>query len=403
MDLRFFLGFALTTIGGLLTAQAPVPAPAKPAAPPAAQGQGTPPVKLEPAKDPAKQDPAKQDPAKQDPDRPGKKPADEIAELQREQERLQKEIAFVREQVAMSNRLLSDKFASRKLQVTGIDAGTSAVSAPIVATQMKRARVMTDEEKRANTDAVLLIDSQPVKEAALDELVAYLKTQPAQAPDEKAAYQRVTLEVIRVTSILGAVGDSIREAQKQVAEAKEKLAKGTPFAEVAKTFNHGPGLPEDGKFTLTHSSRFGLALESVAFGAKEGTMLPPIPTMDGFVIAQVDKIVAGEAPSLEVHLIVIPYLSDPKEMEQARTRAALGRVDVAVRDEKMYERLPPFLQPLPMAAVDTAKGEDAPKAPKVDSPDDKPKEGAKKDPPKSDAVKKEPVKATPPAGGGHQV
>jgi hypothetical protein len=393
MDLRFFLGLALTSLGGLLTAQAP--AAAKPAAPaPAAQGQGTPPTK---------QEPGKQDPAKQDPDRPGKKPADEIAELQREQDRLQKEIAFVRDRAAMSSRLLSEKFANRKLEVEGIDAGTSAVSAPVVAMQMKRARLMTDEEKRANGDAVLLIDSRPVKDAALDELAAYLKTMPSQTTDEKAAFQRVTLEVIRLNSMLAAVASSVMDAEKQVAEAKEKLAKGTAFADVAKTYNHGPGLPEDGKVTLSHFSRFGLPFEAAAFSAKEGTMLPPIPTMDGFVIAQVDKIVPGDAPertTLEMHLLQIPYLAEPKDMEQARQRAALGKIDIAVRDEKMFERLPAFLQPLPAPTIAPAKADEPSKAPKVDSAEqDKPKQ----DKPKADAVKKEPAKVTPPAGGGHEV
>jgi hypothetical protein len=297
----------------------------------------------------------------------------------------------------MSSRLLSEKFASRRLQVAGIDAGTSAVSAPVVAMQMKRARLMTDEEKRGNADASLLVDSRPVKDAALDELAAYLKTLPAQATDEKAAYQRVSLEVIRLNSMLAAVADRVKDAEKLVAEAKEKLAKGTAFADVAKIYNHGPGLPEDGKITLTHFSRFGLAFEAAAFGAKEGTMLPPIATMDGFVIAQIDKIVAGDAPeraSLEMHLLHIPYLADPKDMEQATQKAALGKIDVAVRDEKMFERLPAFLQPLPAQVIPPTKTDDASKAPKVDSPD--------QDKPKAD-VKKEPAKATPPAGGGREV
>src|SRR5262245_50225907 len=325
-------------------------------------------------------------------------PSNNIAELQREQDRLQKEIAFVRERAALSSRLLTEKCANHKLQVDGTDAGTSAVSAPVVAMQMKRARLMTDEEKRGNADAVLLVDSRPVKDGALDELAAYLKTLPAQSTDENATYQRVTLEVIRLNSMLAAVADTVKDAEKQVAEAKEKLAKGTPFADVAKIYNHGPGLPEDGKITLAHFGRFGLSFEAAAFSAKEGTMLPPIQTMDGFVIAQVDKIVAGDAPertTLEMHLLQIPYLTDPKDMEQARQRAALGKIDIAVRDEKMFQRLPAFLQPLPSPTIQPAKADDAPKAPKVDSAD--------QDKPKADSVKKEPAKATPPAGGGHEV
>jgi hypothetical protein len=95
-----------------------------------------------------------------------------------------------------------------------------------------------------------------------------------------------------------------------------------------------------------------------------------------------------------MHLLQIPYLADPKDMEQARQKAALGKIDVAVRDEKMFERLPAFLQPLPAPVVPPTKADDASKAPKVDSSDqDKPKEGAKK----------EPAKATPPAGGGREV
>ena len=372
---RLLLGLALSFAGSPLIAQTD---PARPAAP-APQGtasQGTGPQ--------GTGAPAAEKP--QDPDRPHPKAEDTLADLEREKARLTKEIAFVRERAAMTTALLREKFGTRQLQTRAIDAGLSATATmtPTAVTTVKRARLLTDQEKQAlAADVLMTVDGHPVSQAAFDALMTYLKTFPSSG-DEATRAQRAMHELIRIESMTAALAESTKLAEKEVAEAVQKLKGGQPFAEVAKVYSRGPGAQPEGKITVSRFCALGFSVEAAAFLGKEGEMPPPIRSLNGFVMLQIDKQLKGETPDadqVEVHVIQVPYHSDPNEVDQARQRANIGKVDIAVRDAKVYETLPAYLRPLPGALESAQPGK---VIPKVEEPGDgKPKDETKKpEPPK---------------------
>jgi PPIC-type PPIASE domain len=371
---------------------------------PAVPAQQTPPGK--PA--PAKQEPQPQVPGKpaaaaptpaQDP-APPKTPADKIGELQRELARLKQEIQYAREQVANSKSDLNQKLANRTLEVRAIDAGLGNVAPAFQPTPStpQSARVMTGDESTGLPEEVMMVaEGSYVTWSEYQTLVDYLSTIPA-AGDASARDQRATLELVRIHAVLGAFPESSDEAKEHIHAAQEELANGQDFHEVLNRYGTGPNMVQDGRVQITHFCPYGLFVEQAAFATEPGKISAPIQGLTGFVLLAVDKVTKGEKPDADVvdaRMIVVPYNSDPTDLDKVRLRAATGQVEVKVRSDAVMDKLPPMLRP---------KGEVAPvkklEAGAVAPATLDPTKGPVKEEEATPIPKKEPEKKNPDKGTG---
>jgi hypothetical protein len=351
MNLRICLGLVLSAAGTLLPAQGE-------------QGQK-----------PADPNAAGAKAGDQDPDRAQKSPAERIGELTSEKERLEREIAFVKDRVAKCKDLLAGKFRDRALSVRSIDAGTSVATPVAYAPAQRQARLMTDDERRkVAADTLMTVNGREVGKAGLENMMAYLRTFQSSG-DDSYRTQKAMLEIIRIESTHASFPEGAAEAQQKITEAQQELAAGKPFGEVAQKYSRGP-LQEDGKIRLTRNCAFGLPVEMAAFATAEGKVTAPVRGYTGWVLLQVDKLVKGanqdntpntDLDSVEAHMILIPFHPDPAELDAARNRAVMGPIDILARDDAVMQQLPPLYRPLPAQkenldadipkAVEPAKGD----------------------------------------------
>lgn len=334
MHVRRFVGSALLT-GLALTAQqgqqGQQPQPPSPAPAPAAGAAA-----------PAVQDPDK----KQDPDKP--KPEDRIAELQKEKERLQKEIEFVRERAANLGSDLKEKLGKRDLKVRAIDAGTNAAG-PVAAPMKKARKFSEDELKDMPPDVLLLVAGSPIRERELTELTTYLESFPASG-DATLRQQRAMFELIRTRATTAALAAHTPAAEKAIREAREQVTThAKPFAEVAKAVSKGPGAEEGGKVEVHRNSHLGLKVEQSAFSTKEGETSEPFHTPLGVCILRVEKLVKGDTPDgdkVEIGLIQIPWTADQNELQRVQSSVATGQIEIVVRDDRAMAMVPPLFRPM---------------------------------------------------------
>lgn len=341
------------------------------------------PAETKPAADPAKANP---DGKTQDPDRAHKSAAEQLQDLTRERENLEKEIAYARERAANATKLLREKFGSRNFQPQVIDAGTSASVMPAVSTpvaqinQPRKARLMEEKERQAYGDGVMMaVDGNPITTAEVDAMVSYLSTVTA-AGDSVAINQRATMEAIRIHTLLAAFPETSAEAMKHVEMARNELAQGQKWSDVLGRYGAGPNMTQDGKVQITRFCPYGIDVERAAFATPEGKISDPVHGLTGMVLLAVDKVLKGDGQNdvVEARMLLVPYNMDQPEVDRNRGRAALGQIDLALREAKDFGRLPVIMQP-----ADGGKKQDA--VPLQEDPvkedgkkEDAPKEGAKK-------------------------
>ena len=309
---------------------------------------------------PARQDPkpdvqapAKQEPAKQEPNA-----GDIIAELQREKDRLNREIAYAKSRAANANRVLSEKLTRQALEIPAIDAGTNQ-PAPMVNSQMKKARVMTESELAIAPDNLMMtIDGIALQQQEYDGLMEYLRSLPNSGTDDVRA-QRVLFELIRVKSVRAAFSGNAAEAR--VAEIKGQLENGTPIDELAGSVGTVLGAKDGGKVDVTRNSFLGTGFEQIAFALEEGERSRPFRTVFGFVIFQAEAITKGTEPSLDKvtgTAVQVKYVGDEQQLNLAQAKASRGQVEIIVRDESVMNLLPALYRPAgaqPMSALDTLR------------------------------------------------
>ena len=318
----------------------------------------------------------------QDPDRPSKTPAQRVAELEQERKRLQKEIEFVRERVAKSKQMLGGKFSDRKLNMRSIDAGTNSVAPAMSAPQKKPATLLSDDQKKAlGSDAMLLIEGRPIREAEFNTRKTYLEA-AGSAPTEDVRNQRAMLELLRIEAAIGSYPQAAAEANKQMLDAQQEIQDGKEFVEVAKKYSRGP-LVQDAKMTVTRNCPYGLLIEKAAFETPEGKATGIIRGLNGYAMIHVDKQNKDDDPrrcSVEGRMILIPYHPDPGELQQIQSRVALGQVNLQLRDKDVINSLPVMMRP--SQVIDSTKN------PKKDT-----EFGPKKMAPSKDAPMKSPKKS----------
>jgi hypothetical protein len=259
------------------------------------------------------------------------------AKLEAEIERLQKEISFVKTRKGTIKTAIAQKLAqqSTSFEPKKIDAGTSRAAMPAAAP--RKAKVVEAGEAADLGEGVLLsVNGRPVKQADLDQLLAYLKTFPAaEGTDIPESYhtEHAVRELIQVEAATAAFGK----------ELEGKLQKGSDFAELAKGTTALMGDQPGTVFTVNRNSPHGLFLERMAFTTKPGTNSPVFRMPLGYAILHVEKFDKGEKPlqdRADVRLLLVPFGPSLDDVRKVQGLMATGQLDILIKDEKTRQLLP---------------------------------------------------------------
>lgn len=299
----------------------------------------------------------------QDPDKPQNSPQQQLEELQREKERLQKEIGYARERAAQKQQMLKDKLGRSKPTYRAIDAGRNLPPAPVMpAVQPPRqARVGTTEEFANQPEGTaVVVNGRPVAQRQIDELVAYLASTPA-GGDASMHQQRALFDLIRIEAIASSFDEAQAETEDRVGQVIGDLDAGKAAAALVKAVGSVRGADAEGRVEVTRNSWFGPLFERAAFGAEPGKRTRPVRTGEGIAVLVLQEVKKGERPELDravCTVIQAPYTADANALAKAQTAVNTGQVDVLVRDEALRKALPAMFQPqvAPIApmAIDTA-------------------------------------------------
>ncbi|MCA8965478.1 MAG: peptidylprolyl isomerase [Planctomycetes bacterium] len=295
-----------------------------------------------PATPPAGQAPAGTDLVDQD--KPKKTAAEEIAELTREKERLEREIAYAQERAKSAKADLAAKLGRRGQELHSIK---FELPKPMAMTrpQARPARVMNDAERESNgADVLMVVNGVPVMRGQVEELTNYL--QSAGAPGDATVYaQRVAFELLRTTSVAAAFPEN--PAEGQMAEVLGKIQQGAKVTDLVAQVGTVPGAQPDGTVEVTRSSFLGVKFEQVAFSLEPGQHARPFLAPQGWVILQGLERKKNDVGQdiAKVAALLIPWQASPDELQAAQSAAATGQVDILVRDTGVLEMLPAIYRP----------------------------------------------------------
>lgn len=286
---------------------------------------------------------------KQDPDKPQPTPAEEAAALQKEKERLLKEIQYAQERATRAKALLTEKFAPSKPTWRAIDAGTMAqqMAAAVEQARPIAARVANDSERKEafGEDGMLMVNGNLIRRPAFDAVMDYVRTLPNSGDDNQRA-QRILMDMIRTEVACSAFPDS--EAMSVAGEVVQRLANGTPAADLARKHGVVPGASPEGRLTITRNSEHGPVLEHIAFATKVGERTLPIRTPLGVLVMQVasfEKGASNELDKLQVDAVLVPLVEDRFKVQQVLDTAMAGQVQLVARDEATLGMLPKIFRP----------------------------------------------------------
>ena len=286
---------------------------------------------------------------KQDPDRPQPTPAEEAATLQKEKDRLLKEIQYAQERATRAKALLTEKFAPSKPTWRAIDAGTMAQQMAAAVEQVRpiAARVGNESELKEafGSDGMLMVNGNMIRRPQFDSVMDYVRTLPNSGDDNQRA-QRILMDMIRTEVACSAFPDS--EAMALAGEVVQHLANGMPAAELVKKHGLVPGSSPEGRMTITRNSEFGPVIEQIAFATKVGERTLPIRTSLGVLVMQVasfEKGASNELDKLQVDAVLVPLTEDSLKVQQVLDTAMAGQVQLVTRDEATLGMLPKIFRP----------------------------------------------------------
>lgn len=292
-----------------------------------------------PVDPPAATPPAPQDPAGQDAEKPSLTPEEQLAELEREKERLLREIQYVHERVANYRQVLGEKLQNRSFSARAIDAGRSATVQPTTPPVARRpARTMLEDEAATHpADVVATVAGQPIHKGLLDQLIAHQSDKLTAEMRQQIAFY----ELIRIEGTAAQFDSG--ELEDRLAPLIGALGEGKTVAELAGVHGTLPGAPEDGAIEISRNQQYGLRLEQVAFGMQPGETSRPFRHYNGIVVLHLDSIEKGASPELDklrAHVVMVPYTLEPEQMQKAQTMVNTAQIDIAVRDEATMAMVP---------------------------------------------------------------
>jgi hypothetical protein len=292
-----------------------------------------------------------QDPKPSDPEQ-----ADRLAALQREKERLERELTYVKDRVANAKALLAVKLGKRTLSVRTIDAGTAA-AAPVAPPLAPRpARLMqADEAATLPADVLMTVAGTPISRSLYEQLVAHQGDKlPPEVRSQMALYELIRIEGTAAEFDVG-------EVEAVLQEVVARLAEGKSVAELARSYGVLPGADENGRIEIQRNGRFGLRLEQLAFATAPGTTTRPFRHHGGVVVLHVDSVEQGATRELDkvvAHAVQVPYSAEAAQLLKAQQMVAAAQVEVVVRDAALLPLLPPaFRDPADLAPPATVSGD----------------------------------------------
>lgn len=264
-----------------------------------------------------------------------------IADLTREKENLQREIAFAKARVADSRATLRN-LGKQALNFRTIDAGKSTVAQPVAPPMAPRpARLMQDDERATFAgDTMLVVNSNPIRQLQFDELMAYQNTMPGDESAKTVRSMIALAELIRIEMMTTSFQET--EVELKLGEALAALEGGTNIGDVIKAHGKLRGAAEDGAIEITRHTPHGIRLEQVAFSTPAGTRSRPFRHHTGIAIVQVDKVEKGASPDLDkvsAHVLVVPYAED-EAIAKIESLLAAGQVEIIARDKDVMKMLP---------------------------------------------------------------
>ena len=276
----------------------------------------------------------------------------QLEQLKREKERLQKEIQFARQRVDNAGSLLNSKLRRGKPGFRAIDAGKprGMLSTAPKRVARKAARIGTPEEmKVGGGDAMVVVNRRGIGQKIFDDLSSYLVSISPQANPDLIA-QRVLYDLIRIEGVAGALVDN--QGRMKLGETLPKLDSGEmTVAAAAEKFGTLQGASPQGALEVTRNSVHGPLFEYVAFTTPVGTRARPFLSPRGYVVLQADELKKGEQPALDkvaCTVALFPFVDDDKQLMDTLYQITSGQADVLVRDLEAMMKLPALYRPQSM-------------------------------------------------------
>lgn len=273
-------------------------------------------------------------------------PQKQLAELNAEKGRLQREIEFVKGRVANAKALLKTNTGRGMPAFRTLDAGKSAVAQAVAPPVAPRpARLMADDERANFTgDTMLVVNGSPIRQQLYDELMTYQETLPGDDAQKSVRSMMAIADLVRIETIATTFAESGAEAH--LADAVSELDSGKSFEEVVKAHGTLRDTPADGRIQVMRRSPWGVRFEQVAFSTPVGKHSRPFRHHSGFVVIKPEEFVKGATPDVDkvvVRVLCVPY-GEPEAITKAEGMLANGQVEIVVRDKEVLRMLPPGFQ-----------------------------------------------------------
>jgi len=276
----------------------------------------------------------------------------QLEQLKREKQRLQKEIQFARQRVDNAGSLLNSKLRRGKPTFRAIDAGKprGMLSTAPKRVERKTARIGTPEEmKIGGGDAMVVVNRRGISQKIFDDVSQYLLSYSPQANPDLIA-QRVLYDLIRIEGVAGTLVDD--EGRMKLGQALPKLQSGEmKVADAAQTFGTLQGANEQGAMEVTRNTVHGPLFEYVAFTTPVGEMSRPFLSPRGYVVLEVVESKKGKQPALDkiaCNVALFRFVEDEKRLNDAQYQVTSGQAEVIVRDLDAMMKLPALYRPQAM-------------------------------------------------------
>lgn len=267
----------------------------------------------------------------------------EVEELRQRARRLERELETYRlwkAQGGIAERLRS-ALGRRVLAARIADAGESRL--PI--TGRARARQLRlDEREKLADDAIVVVGKEVIQQSHLDPLMAYLASYPREDGEVEQGRLAMT-ELLKGALVRDMFGPATAAARRLAKQVYDRAVAGESFADLAQAHSAGPGKDAGGEIGwVTRGSGLDIQVEARVFGLEEGDTAKPVTTPLGYAIVRVTDIqpAGDDAPERRaVRMILIPYVDELEELEQAGAQIDSGQTTILYRTPDILPLLPP--------------------------------------------------------------
>ncbi len=189
---------------------------------------------------------------------------------------------------------------------------------------------------------IMTVDDLAVSQGDFDALVKYYKSYP-QSLSEDQIRSKAIEALVMVKTAQARFPAGSRKAQARILEIQKELAKGTDFAEVAKSKSDCPSKTNGGSLGLFSRHQMDPNFTMESFTTKVGTTTKIFPSAFGFHIVKINKYERGDTPledKVNASHILTLYDTDPNKVSQCRADAMEGRSKIQFVKQDMLKYAP---------------------------------------------------------------